>query len=64
MDTEYFTPDQVAEMLRVHLMTVYRMIKDGRLGAHKIGTRTLRITRKDIDDFISRSSTGKSKVSR
>ena len=56
---EYFTPEEVAEMLKVHPLTVYRMIKDGRLRANRIG-RSLRISRQSIDEWSTESSTSAS----
>lgn len=50
----YYTPEEVAQLLKVHPLTVYRMIKDGRLKAHKIG-RSLRISRQDIDEWSTSS---------
>ncbi len=42
------TPDQAATYLQVDRETVYRYIRDGRLGASRIGRR-LRIPRRSID---------------
>ncbi|MBN1629919.1 MAG: helix-turn-helix domain-containing protein [Thermoleophilia bacterium] len=39
---EYMTPKEVAERLKVDRITVYRMVKDGRLPVVRIG-RGLRI---------------------
>lgn len=42
-DPEYMTVAEVAALLRVSKMTVYRLISDGELPARKIGRRTIRI---------------------
>ena len=41
--TEYLTPKEAAEALKVDRLTIYRMIKDGRLPASRIGKRGWRI---------------------
>jgi excisionase family DNA binding protein len=41
---ELLRPDEVAEILRVHRATVYRMANDGRLEAVKLSPTALRIT--------------------
>lgn len=42
---------EVADLLRVSNQTIYNMIKDGRLKAHKFG-REWRFLRKDIQSFM------------
>lgn len=49
---KFYTPNQIAEILQVHSMTVLRYIKAGKLKALKIG-RVYRIEEKDLKDFIS-----------
>lgn len=46
---------EVADLLRVSSQTVYNMIRDGRLKAHKFG-REWRFIRKDIQSFMSDDS--------
>ena len=41
----YYTVEQMAEMMQVHVETIRNYIKDGRLGAFKIG-KEYRITEK------------------
>ena len=45
------TPEQVAEILQVHILTVYGYIRGGKLDAVRLG-RTYRITPEDLDLFI------------
>ncbi len=40
---KYLTPKQAANELSVDRVTVYRMIRDGRLPASRVGKRGLRI---------------------
>jgi excisionase family DNA binding protein len=45
------TPDQVAEILQVHVLTVYSYIKKGKFDAVRLG-RSYRIAPDDLDNFI------------
>jgi len=49
---EVMTPQQVAEHLQVHVKTVYEWINDGKLQAAKLGPRSLRIRKEDVDSFL------------
>ncbi len=48
MEDELLTVDRVAEMVRLHPRTVRRFIREGRLGAKKIG-KQWRVRRSDLD---------------
>lgn len=50
----FFTREQVAQILQVNPMTVYRMIQRGQLKAYKFGT-DLRISEKDFNEFLQQS---------
>lgn len=45
------TPAEVAELLRVSSMTVYRLIKSGELRAARIG-KSYRISEDDVDAYL------------
>lgn len=47
---EYYTPQEVAELLKLHYNTIRRMIKQGELPAEKIG-RQWRIRKADLEQF-------------
>lgn len=47
-----YTIEKVAEELQVHPETVKRWIQEKKLGRVRIGYRTIRILRSDIDKFI------------
>lgn len=47
------TLEEVAEILRVSVQTVSRLIEDGELKAAKIRGQW-RVRRKDLDDYINR----------
>ena len=53
------TPEQVAELLQVHVLTVYSYIRRGKLDAIRLG-RNYRITPKDLTRFIESNRIKKS----
>jgi excisionase family DNA binding protein len=53
METEWHSPEQVAERLGLHVRTVRGYIRDGRLRAVRIG-KQYRIARADLDAFTGR----------
>lgn len=46
-----YTVEQVAEIVQLHRMTIYKYIDQGKLKANKIG-KGWRITQKQLDEFI------------
>ena len=50
LTTYLYTADQVAELLNLHVKTVRRYLRDGRLKARRIG-KEYRIARADLDAF-------------
>lgn len=46
------TVKEVAKILKIHPITVYRWIERGELKAVRIGTRSIRIREKDLDNLI------------
>jgi excisionase family DNA binding protein len=50
------TPEQVAEILQVHVLTVYSYIRRGKLDAIRLG-RSYRVVPKDLERFIESNST-------
>ena len=60
MTRELVTVQEAAERLRVHVETVRRWVREGKLPAKKIGaTRKYLIASKDIDEELNKSSTPK-----
>ena len=51
-DEQYYTIEEVARMLKVVYLTVYRWIQDGKLKAYKAG-KQYRIKKPDLDRFIT-----------
>lgn len=48
---EYFTLEEVADMLKVAYLTVYRWVRSGKLEAVKAG-KQYRIEKKELDKFL------------
>lgn len=51
MPDHLLTADEVAEMLRVSTMTVYRLIRRGELPAVRVG-RSYRVRQQDLDGYL------------
>jgi len=47
----YYTIEEVAKMLKVAYLTVYRWIQSGKLVAFKAG-KQYRVKNKDLDSFV------------
>jgi excisionase family DNA binding protein len=55
---EFYTQEEVAIMLRVHVKTVGRWLKQGDLKGYKLGkgkTASIRIDKEEVDKFIKNS---------
>jgi len=50
-DKEFYKAEDLATLLDVNIMTIYRYIKAGRLRAYKIG-RDFRIGKKEFQNFL------------
>jgi excisionase family DNA binding protein len=58
---EFYTAKELAEKLRVNIMTIYRYIGAGKLKSYKIG-KEFRIDKKEFDSFLNKAKTnGKQK---
>jgi excisionase family DNA binding protein len=55
-EKEFYTAEELAEKLRVNIMTIYRYIKAERLLAYKIG-KEFRIDKEEFDRFMSEAKT-------
>lgn len=51
MDKEFYTPAEIADNLRVNIMTIYRYIRAGKIKAHKLG-KEFRINVKEYERFL------------
>lgn len=54
MEEQYYTINEIAEMLKVAYLTVYRWIISGKLGAYKVG-KQYRISLTDFNKFLETS---------
>lgn len=55
-EKEFYKAEDLAKLLEVNIMTIYRYIKAGRLKAHKIG-RDFRIEKREFQSFLKKVST-------
>ena len=53
---EFYTARELADTLRVNIMTIYRYIKAGRLRAYKIG-KDFRIGKNEFNKFLEKTKT-------
>jgi excisionase family DNA binding protein len=53
-EVKFLTIAEVAAMMRVSKMTVYRIVHNGDLPAVRVG-RSFRVTEKDVNEYIQRS---------
>lgn len=53
-DVKFLTIAEVAAMMRVSKMTVYRLVHSGELPAVRVG-RSFRVTESDVDDYLRKS---------
>ena len=53
-ESKFLTVAEVAAMMRVSKMTVYRLVHNGDLPAVRVG-RSFRVTEKDVDEYLRKS---------
>ena len=53
---EYYTAKELAEMLSLNVMTIYRYIDAGKLKAYKIG-KEFRIEKSEFERFMNKAKT-------
>jgi excisionase family DNA binding protein len=53
-ESKFLTVAEVAAMMRVSKMTVYRLVHNGELPAVRVG-RSFRVLEKDVDDYLRKS---------
>ena len=52
--TTYYTPEEVADILKVRKHTVWNWLREGTLKGTKINGKIWRITEKDLEAFINK----------
>lgn len=55
---EFYTAEELAEKLRVNIMTIYRYIKAGKIKAYKFG-KEFRVEKNEFESFLKKASTNK-----
>lgn len=55
-EKEFYKTQELADKLRVNIMTIYRYIKAGKLKAYKIG-KEFRIEKAEFERFMSKAKT-------
>lgn len=56
MPEEFYTAQELADILKVNIMTIYRYINSGKLAAYKFG-KEFRIDKKIWEKFLSDAKT-------
>lgn len=56
-EKDFYKAEDLAKMLEVNIMTIYRYIKSGKLKAYKIG-KEFRIDRNEFQQFLKSTKTG------
>lgn len=60
MTTDFLTAEEVAAYLKVDIMTIYRLAKEGRIPAFKIG-HLWRFKKSEIDEWFKNGHSNNSK---
>ena len=55
-EKEFYTAKELADKLRVNIMTIYRYIDAKKLTAYKLG-KEFRIDKKEFDSFLNKAKT-------
>jgi len=55
MEDKFYTVDQVAEILRMHHKTIRKFIREGKLGANKVG-KQWRISGHELSTFMEKNN--------
>lgn len=53
---QFYTTQELADMFKYNVMTVYRYIKAGKLKAYKVG-KEFRIGKKEFNNFLNKIKT-------
>jgi len=53
---EFYTAEELAKILKVNIMTIYRYIKAGKVTAYKIG-KEFRIEKEELNIFLNKVKT-------
>jgi excisionase family DNA binding protein len=53
MAEKLFTPEEVASLLRVKVVTVHSWLRQGKLKGFRVGGRLWRISREQLQEFLN-----------
>ena len=53
---DLLTPTEAAALLRVSRRRIYDLVRSGELAAYRLGPKTLRIERAELDRFLAERS--------
>jgi len=56
INKDFYTAKELADKLRVNIMTIYRYIKASKIKAHKIG-KEFRIDKEEFNKFLNKVKT-------
>ena len=56
IENDFYTTVELAKMLKMNVMTIYRYIKSGKLVAHKFG-KEYRVSKVDLERFLKSTKT-------
>jgi putative molybdopterin biosynthesis protein len=56
LDT-FYTLQEIADMLKMHIATVRELVRKGELAAYKVGKRDYRVSKTDFEAFLARHRT-------
>jgi|WetSurMetagenome_2_1015567.scaffolds.fasta_scaffold00638_7 excisionase family DNA binding protein len=59
--SKLLTPEQVADILQIHVLTVYNYIRKGKFEAVRLG-RTYRIDPEDLERFVQSNKSCKTEI--
>ena len=48
---KFYTPEQIAQLLQVNVVTVHRWLRDGKLKSVKLG-RLWRVSARNLEEFV------------
>jgi excisionase family DNA binding protein len=63
LEKEFYTVKELAKLLSVNPMTIYRMVDRGELPVHFVGGRAKRFRRADIEAYLKKIRKAGSKSS-
>ena len=52
---EFFSLEEVAELLGVNYQLIYKLVRTGELPAARLGGKVYRVSRRDLDDYLHQS---------